>query len=193
MSAGAFQPLSATYLRDPLAGFDLNVSVSAYQSSGGTSEPLLQGAFTGFMCRITDHTEAYLVLNSRVPRMLGGELTVEWHLEQGQIMDQAVTNAFGKTVSLGLQSTRGMNAAGANAIPRTKRFAITLECPTQNNITVGEDQFAWDSADATGINLKLVLSYARIDTGSYGVVAGKRTANSAWVGTAEFISVGSAS
>lgn len=171
--------LSTQYLRDPLQGFDLSVSVTSY--TGGS--PVLEGVFTGFMCRITNQTEAYLTLNARIPRMLDGEITIAWHLEQGQVNDNALSNTFGNAFAAGLAKGRG------NAIPRSQRFKITMACDTLSIPSINEATFASENTNVSDIKLKLEVAYARIDTGSFGMAAGKRVASSAWQGTGEYIVV----
>lgn len=176
--------MTTTHLLDPFQGYDISVSVVPYDSK----DVKLEGAFTGFMCRIVNQTEAYLPLNQRIPRMLDGEVIVAWSLEQGHINDKWVAATYGTNFAKAIKEGRGVNA-----IPRQRRFKIEMNTVTKHIDDVGEVSFNNDG-DTNNTNsktikaLKLTLHYCRVDTGSFGVVAGRRVAASSWQGTAQSIS-----
>lgn len=178
-------------LRDPLQGFDIQVSVRA--TGGVSGDVVLQGAFTGFMCRIQVQTEAYLALNQRVPRMLDGLIIASWMLEQGMQSNKPVAETFGKPFAVGFAKGRTVG----NAIPRTRRFLIDMETSAAAIPDTIDESTFWttlensDTAADPASLKKLVLTahYARIDNGNFGVVAGGRVASSSWQGTAQHVSV----
>lgn len=174
---------SGVDMRDPFQGFDIKVSVTA-PTGAGTEQ--LKGSFTGFMCRIVCQTEAYLPIGQRIPRMLDGEILVAWSLEQGAVHDKPITATFGQSFA------NGMKAGRQDApIPRSIRFNINMETtvkamPSLDDPNWGEASFNdgnESSADKTALTLSLM--YARVDTGSFGMAAGKRVASSSWQGTAQ--------
>lgn len=177
--------MTTTYLNlDPFQGFDISVSVVS--ATGAEDTGKLEGSFTGFMCRIVNQTEAYLPLNQRIPRMLDGELIVAWSLEQGMVNEKWVAATYGanfaKAIALG--RTEG------NVIPRQRRFHIKMETKTEHikGKDIGEEAFNAGDKDTLD-SLTMTLFYCRVDTGSFGVVAGRRVAASSWQGTAQSISV----
>lgn len=202
-----------TYVRDPLQGFDIRVSVSAMsdvQGFGNTADsldrndtdsktsPVLEGSFTGFMCRLVNQTEAYLPLNQRIPRMLDGEIMTVWSLEQGMVQEHLIANVFGgdfaRAYAHGRHGNAGQNEAVA--IPRSRRVRILLETNVadslaKSNRTIPEiSEAVFSREDKAGTNVKdvsfqLALNFSRVDTASYGVVAGRRVASCSWQGTAQ--------
>lgn len=172
--------LSKTDLRDPFQGFDIKVTVTDVANAGER----MSGAFMGFMCRITIQTEAYLPLGMRTPRMLDGEITVVWSLEQALVNDKVLTHTFGADIAKAYALGRT-----DKPIPRQTRFNIAMETTTAAITKVDEAQFYAGGATDAGL-LKLNIWYARVDTGSFGVMAGRRMASSSWQGTAQNLSVG---
>lgn len=172
--------LAPVDLRDPFQGFDIKVSVTDVANAGER----FSGAFTGFMARITCQTEAYLPLGERTPRMLDGEITVVWSLEQALVNDRVLTHTFGADIASAYAKGRQ-----SDPVPRQTRFNIHMETTTAAITEVSEAQFRSDLTLAA-LKLKLNIWYARVDTGSFGVMAGKRMASSSWQGTAEFLNVG---
>lgn len=171
-------------MRDPLQGYDIRVSAvqivdgSATGQSGST--PRLAGAFNSFMWRVISQTEAYLMLGSRLPRLLDGEIITVWSLDQGLVNLDVVGNTFGKDVA--------ENFTGRDAlIPRQQRFNLIAEAGmgiTISSLTPrGEAGFNMDGG--ADYNLKVTLRYARVDTLTFGVAPGKAPAANAWQGTAE--------
>lgn len=179
-----------THLADPVQGFDIKVQVSKY----GNADTVLEGVFTGFMCRIINQTEAYLALNQRVPRMLDGEIIVAWSLEQAMVTDKPVSHTFGEKFAAAYAKGRG-NGSTLNYVPRQVRFKVVMSTAVNNHLpadtTAGSEEI-FRSLEGSGgklINMNISLEYCRIDTGSYGVVAGKRMAASSWQGTAQSLGV----
>lgn len=184
-----FVPNDESYYRDPYQGYDINVEVQSIPGGSDTEKTRLEGSFTGFMCRIVNQTEAYLPLNQRIPRMLDGEVIVAWSLEQGVVNQQWVKATYGEKFATAMQQGRQQNV-----IPRQRRFHIFMKTMSGHIDTkdLGEATFANDGDDkATGGSLKkldIQLHYCRVDTGSFGVVAGRRVAASSWQGTAQSLS-----
>lgn len=181
---------NATGLSDPFQGYDIKVTVTPYTAeTDANSTTKLGGSFTGFMCRIVNQTEAYLPLNQRIPRMLDGEVIVAWSLEQGAVNDKWVAATYGTEFAKAMKQGRQ-----ATPIPRQRRFKIQMETVTEHIKDLGEEAFRNDGGGgetpSNAINtLKLTLNYCRVDTGSFGVVAGRRVAASSWQGTAQSVSV----
>lgn len=176
--------MSTTHLLDPFQGYDISVSVVTYD----TKDTKLEGSFTGFMCRIVNQTEAYLPLNQRIPRMLDGEIIVAWSLEQGHVNDDWVRSTYGKNFADAIAKGR----TEGNVIPRQRRFKVQMSTVTKHIDDIGEVSFNNDgNTNASNTNkinkLTLTLHYCRVDTGSFGVVAGRRVAASSWQGTAQSI------
>lgn len=174
-------------LRDPFQGFDIKVLVREVSASGNVFNPaateVLGGAFTGFMCRITCQTEAYLPLGQRTPRMLDGELIVVWSLEQAMVNSKVMAATFGTNTATAYAAGRG-----ATPIPRQRRFNIEMEASIDASTLTDMTETTFNAGDAGVVGvLKLDLFYARVDTGSFGVMAGKRMASSSWQGVAEFV------
>lgn len=171
----------ASYInRDPFQGFDISVKVTPMPGAGGGGG--LEGSFTGFMCRIVNQTEAYLPLNQRIPRMLDGEIIVAWSLEQGMVNDQWVAATYGTNFAQAIKSGR----TNGNVIPRQVRFLIEMKTEVGHIKDLGEASFnSGDGSDAALDWLTIKLHYCRVDTGSFGVVAGRRVAASSWQGTAQ--------
>jgi hypothetical protein len=178
--------LSGDELRDPFQGFDIAVKVTevaAGGAGGATATPVLDGVFTGFMARITCHTEAYLPLGQRTPRMLDGELVVVWSLEQAMVSSQVMKNTYGEKMAKAYAGGRG-----ETPVPRQRRFNIGMSAGVlaTTGPALDESEFNAGTSSTSIGTLKLDLIYARVDTGSFGVMAGKRMASSSWQGTAEY-------
>ncbi len=179
-------------LLDPLQGFDFDVQVNRYSAGATVATDILAGAFTGLMARIVNQSEVYLPFGARVPRILDGEIITVWHLEQGAVNDHYIANAFGAEFATAFKDGR------STAIPRQQRFQIVISTHLSTLVseTTGEENFAGLSANGvsgakTGAaNLfKIKIHFARVDSGSFGVAAGKRVAMSAWQGTAQSLTV----
>lgn len=172
-------------IRDPFQGLDISVKVL---SSSLEAAPVLQGGFTGFMCRIQCTTEAYLELNERVPRMLDGEFIITWMLEQGFKALNPVSQTFGAAFARAFAKGR----VGNNVIPRTRRFTIQMDTATSplKDVTKLEHETFYSDVDIAKLKaFKLTLGMCRVDNGSFGVTAGKRVASSSWQGSCEGIDV----
>ena len=186
-------------MQDPLQGYDIKVTTC---NASGDPNSRLVGAFTSLMFKIVNQTETYLPLNSRIPRMLDGEIIVVWSLEQGMVELNVVTNTFGQPFAAGFEKGRG------GIIPRSQRFNILFQAnamidSTNNNV----DMFYVDTgtggtsgvlgstgtagltaANVSGANaLKYAIFSCRVDTFSFGVAAGRHVVANAWQGTGEAI------
>lgn len=183
--------------QDPLQGYDIKVTTVA---SNGSSSGALVGAFTSLMFKIVNQTETYLPLNSRIPRMLDGEVIVVWSLEQGLVEMDVVANTFGADFATGFSGGRG------SMIPRSRRFNILFEAQAMIGAKAGgvdNDTYWIDGPTAAGSQgtggtlslaniqgstaLKYGIMSARVDTFSFGVAAGRHVVANAWQGTAEHL------
>lgn len=185
-------------LQDPLQGYDIKVKTSVASTQGGKSQ--LVGAFTSLMFKIVNQTETYLPLNSRIPRMLDGEVIVVWSLEQGLVEMNIVANTFGTDFATAFANGR------AYKIPRSSRFDIDF----QMNAMIAADNGAatasaavWEvgtpadtakpfisAADARGTGTALKgysIKLCRVDTFSFGVAAGRHVVANAWQGTGQHL------
>lgn len=164
-------------LRDPLQGYDIKVQTSNNQ---------LVGAFTSLMFKVVNQTETYLPLNSRIPRMLDGEIIVVWSLEQGLVNTDIVSNTFGPTFAEKFGGPRG------TLIPRAQRFNVNFRLNSGDDWTVagGDEKLNTGSTASTyGTDLQVDLMVCRVDTYSFGVTAGRHVVANAWQGTCQHIVV----
>lgn len=175
-------------LRDPVQGFDCTVEVIPV---GGTDKDVLTGSFTGFMCKIINQTEAYLPLGTRVPRMLDGEILTAWSLEQGLQHPRVLKNTYGKAFAEAYGSAKSRQTP----VPRQRRFNIKMNTTTVHMTGAASDvNNLWgESTFNTGVvtkmdKLELIVRFCKVDTGSFGVMAGRRVAASSWQGSGEGIS-----
>lgn len=172
------------YLRDPLQGYDIRVTVTDIPASGGTGtgSSRLAGAFNSFMWRTISQTEAYLMLGSRVPRMLDGEMITVWSLDQGLVNLDVVANTFGTTTADAFKDGRGA------VIPRQSRFTLKAHAGTD---TIAPPAAGWTEAgfnmtgETVGPVMDITLIMCRVDTLTFGVAPGKSVAANSWQGTAE--------
>lgn len=178
---------SGINLRDPLQGFDIKVETfkNPEDNTGGSR---LMGAFTSLMFKVVNQTETYLPLNSRIPRMLDGELIVVWSLEQGLIDLDVVTNTFGDNVATAF--AKGRTAL----IPRQARFSISFKVNSADESTLtsggaSDTVFNVGNAGTTSSALTLYrLEFCRVDTMNFGVTAGRHVIANTWQGTAQNLS-----
>lgn len=176
-------PQDIKAMRDPFQGFDIEVTVK--DAAGGT-DSVLSGAFTGFMCRLVNQVEAYLTIGRRVPRMLDGEIIIGWSLEQGLVSNSPIKDTYGEDFAKAYSKGR------LEPLPRQRRFHITMatnvdSIPDYNgSLDLTEAVFRTD-LQRPQLAMTLDIKYARVDTGSFGMVAGKRVASSSWQGTGEYI------
>jgi hypothetical protein len=164
-------------LRDPLQGYDIRVKVT--DIVGGATR--LAGAFNSCMWRTISQTEAYLMLGSRVPRMLDGEIITVWSLDQGLVELDVVANTFGKTVA------DAFNGRGA-VIPRQTRFNMEIYANTSETIATpasGFNEATFNPGGGDNPYMRVQLKYCRVDTLTFGVAPGKAVAANSWQGTAE--------
>lgn len=183
-------------LQDPLQGYDIKVSTASASGQGGTNQ--LVGAFTSLMFKIVNQTETYLPLNSRIPRMLDGEVIVVWSLEQGLVEMSVVANTFGGSFADSFAKGR------AYKIPRSSRFDIDfkMNAMIEQSATAvaGASAAVWEvgtaatggpgfipadraAANTDGYSIKL----CRVDTFSFGVAAGRHVVANAWQGTGQHL------
>jgi hypothetical protein len=179
----AARDLTDLELRDPVQGFDCTVEVVSI----GTDD-VLTGSFTGFMCKIINQTEAYLPLGTRVPRMLDGEILIAWSLEQGLQHPRVLANTYGKAFAEAYGSAKSRQTP----VPRQRRFNIKMNTTV---LHMPADSTSWSEVTYNPGDLKkqyskleLTLRYCKVDTGSFGVMAGRRVAASSWQGSGEGIS-----
>lgn len=179
-------------LRDPLQGYDIKIETVKLGLDGSpTSEGLLVGRFTSLMFKIVNQTETYLPVNSRIPRMLDGELIVVWSLEQGLVNLKLIANTFGLNFAQEFASGRGQ------LIPRSARFNIKFNSNLSGNEVSTTTDKGLNIADPltatpTGItkaefNLQKTIEYCRVDTYSFGVTSGRNVVANAWQGTGQHI------
>lgn len=178
-------------MRDPLQGFDIRVSVNNITNDGSSGSQRLAGAFNSFMWRVISQTEAYLMLGSRIPRMLDGELITVWSLDQGLINMDVVGNSFGPQFA-----TQFATKSRGAVIPRQTRMHITAHAgaDTISEFTQFGPNDAGFNTDGGGApSMNVTLKYARVDTLTFGVAPGKSVAANSWQGTAEGCDDGSTS
>lgn len=178
---------TANIMRDPLQGYDIQVTVSKIGDASNT--PLLVGGFNTFMWRVVNQTNAYITLNSRIPRMLDGTVITVWSLSQGLVDLNVVVNSFG-------QEFATQFAAGRTAIiPRATRFNLTSTAGfgTTINSNIPTDDSGFNLGGGSAPNMSIKLGYARIDTLTFGVQPGGHPAVNSWQGTAESINDGTTS
>jgi hypothetical protein len=179
-------------LRDPLQGYDIKVDVITGAGASGQNARRLVGAFTSLMFKVVNQTETYLPLNSRIPRMLDGEMIVVWSLEQGLIDLAVLRNTFGKEVSEAFQVGRGA------LIPRQARFSISFRINSPDSTEMVSSTASDVTFNAGGLNggsnadtTKSLyrLDFCRVDTMNFGVTAGRHVVANTWQGTAQNIGV----
>lgn len=171
-------------LRDPLQGYDVNIIVSGNKQ--------LVGAFTSLMFKVVNQTETYLPVNSRIPRMLDGELIVVWSLEQGLVNLNLIANTFGGNFANEFAKARGQ------LIPRSSRFDIRFHSlfPLTElhgttdigmNTSPPSNTTARPAGNGSLQNLNHVIEFCRVDTYSFGVTSGRHVVANAWQGTGQHI------
>lgn len=177
--------LSSLDLRDPVQGFDCEVTVTPI--AGAAVDPVLTGSFTGFMAKIINQTEAYLPLGTRIPRMLDGEILCAWSLEQGLQHPRVLANTYGTAFAQAYGSAKSRQTQ----VPRQRRFNIKMNTtvahmPDDSN-EWGEKTFNAGDQTKQFKLLELTIRFCKVDTGSFGVMAGRRVAASSWQGSGEGI------
>lgn len=175
-----YTPQPNEALRDPFQGFDIQVAVT---DAEGKSDGVLGGAFTGFMCRIVNQTEAYLTIGRRVPRMLDGEIIIGWSLEQGMVGNRPITETYGKEFAEAYKNGR------LEDLPRQRRFHIEMETTIASIPGAPSEVHFRHDLPLAKLKMNLTIRFARVDTGSFGMVAGKRVASSSWQGTGQSVEV----
>lgn len=178
--------MAVGYMRDPLQGYDIRVSAVQIPDDSAVSSATsrLAGAFNSFMWRVISQTEAYLMLGSRLPRMLDGEIITVWSLDQGLVNLNIVAESFGATVADAFKDGRGA------VIPRQRRFNLQVQAGSATNIGSIAANTPWGEsgfnlAGTAAPNLTVTLRYARVDTLTFGVAPGRAPAAASWQGTAE--------
>jgi hypothetical protein len=174
-------------LQDPLQGYD--IKVETVPATG--NNPTLVGAFTSLMFKIVNQTETYLPLNSRIPRMLDGEIIVVWSLEQGLVEMNVVANTFGPEFATAFEKGRQFK------VPRSKRFNIKFLMNAMLPSTRDESTFNVGTGvgvenlikpeDALAGTKGYQIRFCRVDTFSFGVAAGRHVVANSWQGTGQHI------
>jgi hypothetical protein len=182
-------------LQDPLQGYDIKVETvnfAAGNAVGSTSGPLV-GAFTSLMFKIVNQTETYLPLNSRIPRMLDGEVIVVWSLEQGLVEMNVVSNTFGSGFATAFEKGRQFK------VPRSQRFNIKFGMNAMLSDTTDETTFNTAGGTTSFISAAQAkgnagvptngyqITLCRVDTFSFGVAAGRHVVANSWQGTGQHL------
>jgi hypothetical protein len=175
-------------IRDPLQGFDADV----YIQDQGTGSQLMVGRFTSFQTTIRNATEPYMELNQRVPRLLDGEFQFGWVLERGLIDVRDVPD-----------NTFGLSYIGRELrLSRSPRWQITVELNApeldESDPTNAVSAKSLMSQEIIGANVpesrttrkargRYRLMYAKPDSMTLGIMAGRSVIATRWEGLCEGI------
>lgn len=171
-------------LRDPIQGFDVEVTVSDY----GTGSAVLVGRFTSILVRVVNVTETYLELNQRMPRHLDGEINIVWQMERGMLNTKVLEDTFGffsGSAGVGADISRS-----TNRIKRAKRFTIDFRVKTAPSDFADQGMQQYNDQVNSSLGTSgYRLSLCKTDTMSFGATSGRNIVANQWQGTAEGIQV----
>ena len=187
-------------LLDPLQGFDADCWVM----DQATGAYVLVGRFTSIQVTIRNATETYLELNQRIPRFLDGEIQIAFVLERGLLDTRVLEDTFGfnalvrefrlsrsprmqitfelyaPELDAGDASTQVYGVSGAaeaNSLARSGELSVTTPA-------VGTGSGSRGNRRARG---QYRLTYAKVDTLTIGIMAGRTVIANRWEGVAEGI------
>jgi hypothetical protein len=168
-------------MKDPIQGFDVDVSIQKYDTGGSISQ-ILVGRFTSILVRVVNVTETYLELNQRMPRHLDGEINIVWQCERGMLNTQVLQETFG---FFGTSNSIGRNN---DRIQRARRFTIDFSVKVNNSDFVDENMRTYNAQLQTNTPITTYrLHLCKTDTMSFGATSGRNIVANQWQGTAEGI------
>jgi hypothetical protein len=182
-------------LLDPLQGFDADCWVM----DQATGAYVLVGRFTSIQISIRNASEPYLELNQRLPRFLDGEFQIGFVLERGLLDARVLEDTFGYNAivrefrlsrSPRMQITFELYApeldASGGGIPGADE-ANTLERAGELKIKTPASGTLSGSRGTRKARGQYRLTYAKVDTLTIGIMAGRSVIANRWEGIAEGI------
>lgn len=171
-------------LKDPIQGFDVDVTVNSYAPQGsGSGGQLLVGRFTSILVRVVNVTETYLELNQRIPRHLDGEINIVWQCERGMLDTKVLQDTFGFFGQGGIKRDN-------TRIQRARRFTISFSVQVADGDFVDENMRNYNGQRSSNSSITTYrLDFCKTDTMSFGATSGRNIVANQWQGTAEGITL----